>query len=719
VTATTSPSSARNTIGARLARVKKGVFIGREQECALFAETLAGQREWEILNPCGPGGVGKSTLLDAYRRIAEQQDALFLYFDARDLSDTPESLLFRLSSALLAAGLPHVEREEQYFATVHRASMERRIAIVFDTYEEIGALDRWVRDVFLPQLPERVVVVIAGRFSLQEWWRDHDAWRELIRPVPLGGFDLQQTREYLAHYGIADEVLAKQSWEFTAGHPLALSLAAALVKQEGADALHEAPQRPEVISELAQRWLRELPDQGLREHVEAAAVVRSFDQELLGHLTGTPVALPEFKRLARLSFVRQTRRGWSVHDLMRSAVARDLQWRRPNIFQSMRLNALRYFAHRATTPGEPEERMMALQEFFYLLGNGLVRAALYGNTELSDGDLRVVPATLQDLPELHAYMEEWRQVRGTGTSVQLELLDRDTQSRYRELVVSEPREPDFLNMSELLALDPGVIRLLKSPDGRLRGLTVVLPVNRCTLDYLMSQPVTQHYFRRLSPSELAEYAAPHGHTTCWFVRLIDVRDPADITGRAALLRDLVALLIRPALFITTTPLPLYQDLLQRFGFTRSDAPAHFDFAEDRPAPTFVLDLRGPRLAAHLSRLLSEQTGLQEAGGLDDRLAGAVAAELSSWTRIQQQPAAPAVPPERDRSTEWLSRLTPREQEVVRAALDGVSNCTIAARLAISEITVKKHMSRIFEKLEVRNRAHLIKQFWAARAGHAS
>lgn len=99
------------------------------------------------------------------------------------------------------------------------------------------------------------------------------------------------------------------------------------------------------------------------------------------------------------------------------------------------------------------------------------------------------------------------------------------------------------------------------------------------------------------------------------------------------------------------------------------------------------------------------------------MADAVAAELHSWTRIQQPPTPTASAPEPDRGAEWLSRLTPREQEMARAALDGVPNCTIAARLAISEITVKKHMSRIFDKLEVRNRAQLIKQFWTARAGH--
>lgn len=710
MTATTSTSSAagRNTVGARLARGRKGIFVGRAPECALFAEALAGAREWQILNPCGPGGVGKSTLLDAYRRIAEQQHALYLHFDARELSDSPDSLLFRLSGALAAAGLPYAEDAEQCIATLHRASAERRIVIVFDTYEEIGALDRWLRDTFLPQLADGVAVVIAGRFSLHESWRDHEAWCELVRPIPLGSFDLELTRSYLAHHGVTDDALVRQTWEFTGGHPLALSLAVALVKQEGADALHEAPQRPELIAELAQRWLREMPDQGLREHVEAAAVVRSFDQELLGHLTGQPVPPQDFRRLTRLSFVRPSRRGWAVHDLMRGAVARDLQWRRPNIFRSMRLGALRYFARRATVPGDPEDRMTALQEFFYLLGNGLVRAALYGGTESGDDDLRVASATLQDLPDIHAYMDEWRRLRGSGAGVPLELLDRDTRARYRELVVSEPREPDFLNFSELLALGPGVIRLLKSADGGLRGLAVVLPVNRCTLDYLMNQPVTRHYFRHLGAAELAEHATPHGETHCWYVRLIDVRDPSDAAGRAALLRELVALLIRPALFVTSTPLPFYQDLLQRFGFTRSGCPEHHDFAEDRPAPTFVLDLRGPRLAAHLSRLLSEE----DADGLDDRLAGAVAAELSSWTRYRQ--GTVAAPPAVDRSAAWLGRLTPREREVAQAALDGAPNCTIAARLQISEITVKKHMSRIFEKLQVRNRAQLIRQYWATQ-----
>ena len=60
----------------------------------------------------------------------------------------------------------------------------------------------------------------------------------------------------------------------------------------------------------------------------------------------------------------------------------------------------------------------------------------------------------------------------------------------------------------------------------------------------------------------------------------------------------------------------------------------------------------------------------------------------------------------------LDDLTQREQEVALAAVEGLPNCSIAARLDISEITVKKHMSQIFRKLGVRNRSELIRRFWS-------
>jgi DNA-binding CsgD family transcriptional regulator len=51
----------------------------------------------------------------------------------------------------------------------------------------------------------------------------------------------------------------------------------------------------------------------------------------------------------------------------------------------------------------------------------------------------------------------------------------------------------------------------------------------------------------------------------------------------------------------------------------------------------------------------------------------------------------------------LSRLTPRELEVLARA-SGEASAQIAAALLVSENTVRKHLQRIYEKLEVPNRA---------------
>ena len=55
-------------------------------------------------------------------------------------------------------------------------------------------------------------------------------------------------------------------------------------------------------------------------------------------------------------------------------------------------------------------------------------------------------------------------------------------------------------------------------------------------------------------------------------------------------------------------------------------------------------------------------------------------------------------------------LTKREMEIIKLILAGLSNHEISEQLYIAESTVKKHISHIFEKVEVKNREQLKQKF---------
>lgn len=82
---------------------------------------------------------------------------------------------------------------------------------------------------------------------------------------------------------------------------------------------------------------------------------------------------------------------------------------------------------------------------------------------------------------------------------------------------------------------------------------------------------------------------------------------------------------------------------------------------------------------------------------------------SAVTRRVIQAATAKVPPDRAP----LRSLTEREQEVLAAVGEGLSNDDIGSRLFMSPATARTHVSRILTKLGARDRAQLVAIAWRA------
>lgn len=322
-------SPAEQRLADRLSQARNRHFVGRAAELELFRSALV-DRSFAVLWLYGPGGIGKSTLLEQYQRLADQARLQALRLDARSLEPTPEALLSAARPALTGLA-PDV--------------------ILIDTYEHLTPLDGWMRDHFLPNLPEKCLVVLAGRNPPGIGWRSDRGWQEMLRTVALRNLSPDESAEYLLRREVPRGRQASIV-DFTHGHPLALSLAADVARQSGGEV--RPGDSPELIGYLLERFVEGVDRPDRRYALEVCAHARVTTESLLREVLPGEDAFQLFHWLRGLSFIEQGDEGLFPHDVARAVLDADHRWRDPDRYAQMHRRLRRYAVERLEQAPESE-----------------------------------------------------------------------------------------------------------------------------------------------------------------------------------------------------------------------------------------------------------------------------------------------------------------------------------------------------------------------------
>jgi replication-associated recombination protein RarA len=142
----------------------------------------------------GPGGIGKSTLLAAYAETARGAGFTVAQVDGGRIRPTP---------AGIRAAVRHSPEVSQ--ASTLRSST----VVIIDAAERLDAAEEWLREVYLPAMSAKTLVVIASRRPPGEPWRSDPGWRDLLRVVSLRNLLPEAVRALLDAERIPKELLGQ------------------------------------------------------------------------------------------------------------------------------------------------------------------------------------------------------------------------------------------------------------------------------------------------------------------------------------------------------------------------------------------------------------------------------------------------------------------------------------------------------------------------------
>ncbi len=320
-------------LAERLSAARSQRVVGRTAEQSLFQSALtSADRPFLLLYIYGPGGVGKTTLLHSFVRLCGAAGVSPVLLDARNVEPAPEAFLDALRMVL---NLPTSEPP--------LPALANRV-LLLDTCEILAPLEYWLREKFMPELPDSALVVMAGRQPLSPAWLTDPGWQALVRVVPLRNLNPDESRAYLVQRGVPDDQ-HDAVLNFTHGHPLALSLVAEVFNQR--PGLKFQPEdTPDIVKTLLEQFVQKVPGPAHRAALEACSLVRVLTEDLLSEMMDSPDTHELFEWLRGLSFIQSGPGGLFPHDLAREALAADVRWRNPNWYGELHRRARAHYVDR-------------------------------------------------------------------------------------------------------------------------------------------------------------------------------------------------------------------------------------------------------------------------------------------------------------------------------------------------------------------------------------
>ncbi len=383
----TSPMIERPTLRQRLNTARLTRFVGRAVEIERFRTALLGA-DVALLYLHGPGGIGKSSLLDVFEYEALETGAEVVRIDARDLDLTPAGFLTTLATA----------------RSLNRPETEGgRLVLMLDTWEAATSIDAWLRETVLPSLPADTLVIISSRLPPDLAWSADRSWGPLMQVIGLRNFLPAEIDAFLRAQGVPSErydVLSDASY----GHPLALALLCALDRRD--ELMGNVPfrDRPDFVQALLERCLDIIPDAQQRLALAICAHARVTTEELLREAMDLEDARPLFDWLRGLSIIQEGPHGIFPHDLARDMVDADFRWRDLQRYVDMHAKVRAPIVRRLRTL-DGLDRQQAANDLLYLHRNGPVIGEMYQWALLGQG--RSEPASPADLPVILAMIERF------------------------------------------------------------------------------------------------------------------------------------------------------------------------------------------------------------------------------------------------------------------------------------------------------------------------